>query len=867
MKKTLIIIIGIFVSLFSYGQSFPYEYTYGTDYTDWTVYQNVNITEYWRNDGMDSVLFLNCTWDSEDFGTGSVVYLDSNSFIHFKNCTILNMRSTGSADYHWLNITRKDSNIWVENCYGLNQSADFMQIGLSHDTTDPTDYMRNLWVTNNRLGTDNGVSTENAIDVKGCDDLYIGDNTLWGFRGCSNEGCSGDIGIAIVIHRWSSKNVLIEGNNVYNNTSAIQSGSGAEPRSGPPENVTIRNNTIHDNSSHITFLSYVENPQIYNNTFGDYSNFVIRTNGSTGDTLFANNVLGYTGSYSEGDIIRDSYYNMGGWNNVWKELNSSDFLDATNADTASRNYRLTATATDLIDQSVDISSYYSGVLYDYDSVARPVGVADDIGAFEYSGGCPSIGVTVTTVSDTNNSGVGSATITAITNIDYPATYLWSNSDTDSIASDLVAGAYSAVATGDSGCTGSWNGEVPNYTTGLYSVDSININFTTTLDESGWISVPGASDTQVDLGDSRTLTPGANDYTSGDGGCTGEPFDTASFTYHWAETVNDTNKYLLEGFDSDKTYSILVGVNRDATATNRISRIDFNGVVDTLDAQQCGEEVMFIGVQPNVSGEILMQVSVPTASTFGYINYIILYDSTIVNITPTLVGVNVDCFGNDNGTITTTVEGGTAPYTFEWDDGPTTQNRSGLSGGEYKVTITDDALNSVRDSIIITEPSQIVITEAIQDATYSQYNGAIILSIAGGTFPFTYSWTGSEGFTSTDQNIVDIDSGSYSVTVTDAELCQKVGNYTVENTTPLDTLYWSNTTTMSDWFGIINIAIDSLNSSISTDLDTLQTNVDTRGTMVIKTNEFIKRFNNDTILSTDNLDNFVIKTNVAIKQVE
>jgi hypothetical protein len=61
----------------------------------------------------------------------------------------------------------------------------------------------------------------------------------------------------------------------------------------------------------------------------------------------------------------------------------------------------------------------------------------------------------------------------------------------------------------------------------------------------------------------------------------------------------------------------------------------------------------------------------------------------------------------------------------------------------------------------------------QDLTYTVINtstggssGSIDLSVSGGVAPFTYSWTGPSGYTSTTQDIGGLYYGTYTVTVTD-----------------------------------------------------------------------------------------------------
>ena len=47
-----------------------------------------------------------------------------------------------------------------------------------------------------------------------------------------------------------------------------------------------------------------------------------------------------------------------------------------------------------------------------------------------------------------------------------------------------------------------------------------------------------------------------------------------------------------------------------------------------------------------------------------------------------------CNGSSDGSATVTTSGGTAPYTYLWDDGQTTAMAGALTAGSYTVTVTD-----------------------------------------------------------------------------------------------------------------------------------------------------------------------------------
>lgn len=81
------------------------------------------------------------------------------------------------------------------------------------------------------------------------------------------------------------------------------------------------------------------------------------------------------------------------------------------------------------------------------------------------------------------------------------------------------------------------------------------------------------------------------------------------------------------------------------------------------------------------------------------------DLTFTPFTLSETHSDVTVEGGNDGSINLTITNGSGSFSFVWDDGPTTQNRSGLGAGEYTVTVTDDITGQEEElTVTITEPS-------------------------------------------------------------------------------------------------------------------------------------------------------------------
>ena len=112
-----------------------------------------------------------------------------------------------------------------------------------------------------------------------------------------------------------------------------------------------------------------------------------------------------------------------------------------------------------------------------------------------------------------------------------------------------------------------------------------------------------------------------------------------------------------------------------------------------------------------------------------------------------------------------------PYTYNWSNGATTQNISGLYAGTYNVSITDANGCTAAATGVVNQPSG-ALTSSVASSQdilcYGGNNGSVTLSVVGGTAPYTYLWSNG----ATTQNITSITAGTYSVTITDANNCGK-----------------------------------------------------------------------------------------------
>jgi hypothetical protein len=137
------------------------------------------------------------------------------------------------------------------------------------------------------------------------------------------------------------------------------------------------------------------------------------------------------------------------------------------------------------------------------------------------------------------------------------------------------------------------------------------------------------------------------------------------------------------------------------------------------------------------------------------------------------GYHISCFGAKDGAIDASVTGGTAPYSFTWSNGSTTEDITDLASGLYILRVIDALGQTGSKEITLVEPEQLkVVAEPFKYPSghniscHDCFNGSIDVTVYNGVPPDAYEW-GDEVYT---QDRTGLGALTYSVSITDANGC-------------------------------------------------------------------------------------------------
>jgi len=390
---------------------------------------------------------------------------------------------------------------------------------------------------------------------------------------------------------------------------------------------------------------------------------------------------------------------------------------------------------------------------------------------------PLLTVPVTDLAHSSGPGIadGSATVQAAGGT-APYTYAWSNGAATATITGLAAGDYTVTATDINGC------------------EATNL---ATVSEAAGLNISVINISHIPCGN-QPLTGRATASVTG---------GTPPYSYAWSNLETTAEAiYLNKG-----TYTVTVtdanGVTAVAhvtiTAPEGLNYYRWRTANASCSGQSDGELDYYVlgGVKPYTysfaqgtgtltptsdstvtatglaPGPYLLQVTDANGCIFTNSYNVIISQNSLVSA-DIISRVNVSAPGAADGSATAQGVNGVSPYSYLWSNGATTAMASGLTGGNYTVTVTDDLGCTADTTVTIFEeagtPLQVSIVSYTDASCTGRVDGRATAQATGGTAPYTYLWSnGGIHALSTS-----LRAGTYSVTVTDADGTTATTNVTI-----------------------------------------------------------------------------------------
>ena len=147
--------------------------------------------------------------------------------------------------------------------------------------------------------------------------------------------------------------------------------------------------------------------------------------------------------------------------------------------------------------------------------------------------------------------------------------------------------------------------------------------------------------------------------------------------------------------------------------------------------------------------------------------------------------HVKCYADKTGSIKIETEGGTGNYSYLWSNGAETALNSPLYAGIYYMTVYDENFCNITDKFTVTQPEARSETHVVRNVRgYGLSDGAIDISVDGGTKPYEYRWDTNGILIDSLEDIYNIPANNYMVHVTDDHNCLLESTITVTQPPPL-----------------------------------------------------------------------------------
>lgn len=336
---------------------------------------------------------------------------------------------------------------------------------------------------------------------------------------------------------------------------------------------------------------------------------------------------------------------------------------------------------------------------------------------------------------------------------------WSNGETTEDLSNLTAGVYSVTITDDSGCSLS-----DSYTVGI---NELVLDVTGLAEDVGCMNnMDGTITTTVS---NSTSTPFSFIWSNGETSQDLLDLDVGNYLV----TVTDAN-----GCTGTQEFVITEPEELVGAIVNVVQPVEpviYGTAGTTISGGSPGYTYLWDnGESTPVASNLapgIHNVTITDIKGCEIILTVEIYEQFTVGTAVNEEFCNSECAGSINLQPT----GGLPPYEYSWSNGATTPVLTNLCAGIYICDIMDSYGSFFQVSVIINPFPDIYLntdfSTTICDTTAVGY---IDLSITGGTMPYSFFWSNG----SFSEDLTQLSSGTYEVTVSDFNNCTIEDSFTI-----------------------------------------------------------------------------------------